>query len=330
MKKAFCLVLWLLLSIPPARAGIIFGQLTSSTASPAEGTVTYVACVNDNWREILTEDGINPDAGTDQGYQGGYIRLEAANFSTIQRGEAVTIHLSGINRERGKAGSVTLSWNGSFQNVGTIPFDVEVRPASPSEVTAEATSPGVVWLNWPSQRRGITYFIYRSTQASGGNNLASNGRYRLVASKVRPPYIDNTVPSEPGTQAWYLVIAEGPYGRKSGHSPEAYVPDTSLWLKLTRLTGRAMDKAIGVTWQLGQPLPMRGFNLYRSTERGGKYTKVNPELIQGSPFTEDGLAYRYMDESVDQQDRYFYYLEAVRFEGKAVKSPPIPVSSQPD
>lgn len=328
MKKAFCLLLlWLLLPISPAHAGIIFGQITGA---PAEGTVIYVAYVNDNGSEILTEDGINPDAGTDQGYQGGFWRLDARNFSAIHKGDTVTLNFTDVNSERGKAGSVTVSWNGSFQNVGTIPFEVEVRPAPPSEVTAKATSPGVVWLNWPSQRRGVTYSIYRSTQASGGNNLASNGRYRLVASKVRPPYIDNTVPSVPGTQAWYLVIAEGPAGRKFGHSPEAYVPDTSLWLNLTRLSSKAMDEAIEVTWQLGQPLPIRGFHLYRSSEREGKYIPVNPELIQGSPFTEDGLAYRYVDESVDPQKHYFYYLEAVRFEGKAVKSAPLQVSSRPD
>lgn len=319
-KMLYLLVGILLGLVSTVRAGIIFGQLTGT---PATGTVTYVACVNNNWSKILTEDGINPDAGTDQGYQGGYFRLEAANFSTIHNQDLVTINFSDLNQETGKTISVTVAWNGKFQNLGTVHFDFGDSPLPPPLLMSEITSPGIVWLNWPYERRGITYHIYRSTQASGCNNLASNGRYQLLASKVRPPYIDNTVSSVPGTQAWYLVIAEDPYGRKSGHSPEAYIPDTSVWLKLAHFRGRAIDQAVELTWQLDYPLPIQGFNLYRRSERIGKYIKINSELI----LTETASGYRCVDPTIGQKEYYFYYIEAIQLEGKAIKSLPIKVSS---
>lgn len=322
--KLLCLLLWILLQpIPPALAGLIFGQLTGI---PTEGTVTYVACVNNNWNEILTEDGINPDAGIDQGYQGDYFRLEAANFSSINVGDLVTIEFSGIDSEEGKTGSITVVWNGSVQNQGNILFEEGNTPTIPPQLIVKVFRPGMVWLSWKPKEKWLRYHIYRSTQASGGNNLSSNGRYQLLASKFRPPYIDNTVPDNVGTQAWYLIIAEDRYGRRSGHSKEAYVPDTSLWLQLTAFKGEIIDNAIQLTWQLARPLELRGFNLYRNTEQIGKYLKINPNLIQSAPW--NSIVYDYVDETVSNTDRYyFYYIEAINLEGKAIKSLPIEMSS---
>jgi len=320
--KVLCLLLWILLApIPTARAGIIFGQLIGT---PPEGTVTYVACVNNNWNEILTEDSINPDAGIDQGYQGGYFRLDAANFSSIHAGDLVTVEFSGIDSREGKTASIAVAWNGRVQDQGDILFTGTDTLATPPQPIAKIVRPGVVWLTWKPQEKWLRYHIYRSTQAAGGSNIASNGRYQLLASKFRPPYIDTSVPSAPGIRAWYILIAENRYGRRSGHSEEDYIPDTSLCLQLTAFKGEVIDNAVQLTWQLALPLELQGFNLYRGTKRIGKYLKMNSNLIQSAPG--NSLVYSYVDDTVSDTESYFYYIETINLAGKAIRTLPIEVS----
>lgn len=316
-SKLLWLLLGILLSTTPAiQAGIIFGQFENALT---DGTITYIAYVGNNWNEILTEDSFNSKLGVNQGYQKGKFLFDAANFFSIRSGDLVTIEFSGIGSEEGKAGSIKVAWNGSFQDQGIISFEENDNLTTPPQPIVKTISPGIIWLNWKPEGKWLHYYIYRSTQASGCNNLSSNGRYQLIASRARPPYTDNTVPNVRGTQAWYLIIAEDRYGRKSGHSPEAYVPDASLWLKLSSFDGEYDDKNINLTWNLAQPIEIQGFNLYRSFELNGKYLKLNSELIKSGDAM--GITmYHYIDEKVEQENRYFYYLEAVALDGKAVKS----------
>ena len=87
----------------PAQASLTYGQLSGI---PAKGTITYVTWHGSEFppKEILTEDGINPDAGTDQGYDGKYFRIEARNFSgNPNSGSDGIVCLAGVASELGKA-----------------------------------------------------------------------------------------------------------------------------------------------------------------------------------------------------------------------------------
>lgn len=306
-------------------AGIIFGQLSEI---PENGTVTYVAKIGDNWQEILTEDNFNSGLGLNGGYQENQFFLNAENFTKISNGELVVIEFSCIVSESRKVGNISVIFEGSFQDAGTIPLGEADSPIPVNKPQVEIIQPGIVWLNWEVEkelRRVLTYRVYRSTQASGANNLASNGRYQLIAPRVRPPYIDNTVPSTKGTQVWYLIIAEDAYGRISGHSPEAYVPDTSMWLRLENFNTEFIDNSIKLTWDLAQPAEIQGFDVYRSSKLNGKYLKLNPEIITNSNSTI--MTYHYADSKIEQENQqYFYYLEAIALEGKSVKSNPLEIS----
>lgn len=64
--KLFLPLIFLMVTVANAQAGIIYGQLSGI---PENGKITYGARVGDNWKEILTEDGFNSELGLDEGYQ---------------------------------------------------------------------------------------------------------------------------------------------------------------------------------------------------------------------------------------------------------------------
>ena len=224
VKQSLPLFVFLLVTVVNSQAGIIFGQ---PDGIPEKAAITYVARVGKNWQEILTEDGFNSKLGINGGYQRGRFLLNAENFTKIRKGEKVVIEFTCIAGKKLEVGSISVRFDGSFQDVGTISFKKAETPFPPPKPQVKITGPGVVQLSWKSERK-LTYYVYRSTQASGTDNLASNGRYQLIAAKVKPPFIDKALPTAMGTQAWYIIMAEDSSGRKSGHSEEAYVPDTSM------------------------------------------------------------------------------------------------------
>lgn len=219
--------IWILLLsialVPRESMAVIYGTLTGT---PSEGTITYVATSND-FATILTEDGYNSALGTDQGYQGGYWILEAGNLDPAPQPGVTTIKIefAGIDTQSGKFGSDQFVYSNPNESRGNISFTTDDNPAIPSRPMPEVISAGNVRLTW-TNASGATYDVYRSTQASGANNGASNGRYQRIATDVTSPYTDTSAPTGAGSLAWYLLIAKAE-GKRSGHPPEVVVASGS-------------------------------------------------------------------------------------------------------
>ena len=233
MKRVSFIFVGMLLSLAlilTESSALIYGTLYDPILEekPATGTVTYVATSND-FESILTEDGINPDAGTGQGYQGGYWRLEARNlYPQPEAGKTnITIEFAGIGAESGKFGSDSFVYSNPNENRGEIDFALSTNPEIPTPPLGQVLSPGRVRLTWTNVSE-TTYDVYRSTQASGADNGASNGRYERIATNVISPYIDEDVPIGAGEFVWYLIIAISD-GKRSGHSPETVVVSDKLY-----------------------------------------------------------------------------------------------------
>lgn len=93
---------------------------------------------------------------------------------------------------------------------------------------------------------------------------------------------------------------------------------------------RNEDGRVLVRWRTGFEVDNLGFNLYR--ERGGKRTRVNPELIAGSALRvgqgtalRSGYSYSWADEAMDGGCEY--WLEAVDLDGRSEMFGPIATRS---
>ncbi len=312
MKKIFVTFLLLITWFSLSRAGSVYdyGQLTGT---PSDGTITYIAyktAAGDN--EILTEDGYNTSIGTDQGYQNKYWLLSVENFTTHNNGDAITILFTGIQTETGKSGTANFTWDNTVASTdhGTITFGSSSNPAVPTGLSASVLSPGHVRLTWNTVS-GLTYRVYRSSQASGAGNGHSNGRYTRLATGVTPPYTDD---SSPQTGVWYLIVAEDGSGNWSGHTEEVYA-DASLPVKLMSFTAEIQKKRVYIAWKTASEVNNLGFNIFRSEVKSGPYAKINPKLIAGRKSATQAKEYSFVDQNVQMGCDYFYKLEQIDLAG---------------
>jgi len=317
----FVLIVMLLFSlglIPEQSLALIYGTLTDT---PPTGTVTYVATSN-NFESILTEDGINSDMGTDQGYQGGYWRLETRNFDPPYpppEGTDIQIEFAGLGTEVGKFGSHPFKYSGPNENRGEIAFTTATNPEIPAQPISQVLSPGNVLLTWTNVS-GVTYDVYRSTQASGAGNGASNGRYQRIAQDITTsPFTDTTAPTAPGSHVWYVLIAKASENR-SGHSPESEEVDSSLSVTLSSFTAVSNQTSVTLRWRTESEVGNLGFNIYRSEKEIGSFIKINQSLIPGAGNSAMPNEYQFIDQKVIKDKTYFYYIEDVDIDGRHDKT----------
>ena len=71
-----------------------------------------------------------------------------------------------------------------------------------------------------------------------------------------------------------------------------------------------------VEWVTKTEIDNLGFNLYRSTQKTGIYTKLNSKLIPGLLNSVSGRRYTYDDADVVKGQLYYYKLEDVDLKGK--------------
>ena len=77
-------------------------------------------------------------------------------------------------------------------------------------------------------------------------------------------------------------------------------------------------------WETATELENVGFNLYRSTEVGSEYVKINDTLIPSqSPGSTFGAVYTWLDEDIPPGRTYFYKLEDVSISGSSTLHGPL-------
>jgi hypothetical protein len=103
---------------------------------------------------------------------------------------------------------------------------------------------------------------------------------------------------------------------------------------LVSFTATGQDENVLVEWETAQEVDNLGFNLYRSAELGGTYSKLNSRLIPGLLSSVTGKQYTYIDEDVTRSVLYYYMLEDVDLDGTRTMHGPICVDwdgdGQPD
>lgn len=86
----------------------------------------------------------------------------------------------------------------------------------------------------------------------------------------------------------------------------------------------AQENGILLTWETATEMDNLGFNLYRSTAVNGEYRLLNEELIPTQvPGAVFGATYSWLDSSAAPGMTYFYKLEDVDIEGRAMLHGPL-------
>ncbi|MEJ2748580.1 MAG: hypothetical protein P8183_11840 [Anaerolineae bacterium] len=88
-----------------------------------------------------------------------------------------------------------------------------------------------------------------------------------------------------------------------------------LWLVLAAwLLYFQMNPSIQVEWNTETELQTAGFNLYRSPNNDGDFTRINDKLIPSAGSGLTGADYSFTDKNVSAGDTYFYLLEEVELD----------------
>jgi hypothetical protein len=83
------------------------------------------------------------------------------------------------------------------------------------------------------------------------------------------------------------------------------------------------NRKVTILWTTASEIDNAGFNIYRSTEEDGTYTKINAELIpaKGSPSTSS--AYQFIDQPLKNRKTYWYKLEDINLKGEVTMHGPV-------
>ena len=92
---------------------------------------------------------------------------------------------------------------------------------------------------------------------------------------------------------------------------------------LISFTATGQDESVLVSWETAQEIDNLGFNLYRSSEAYGSYTKLNSRLIPGLISSVSGQQYTYTDTDVTRSVLYYYMLEDVDLSGTRTMHGPV-------
>lgn len=92
----------------------------------------------------------------------------------------------------------------------------------------------------------------------------------------------------------------------------------------------AAPPRILVEWTTGSEMNTAGFNLYRSSQPGGPFVRINADLIPASSDPLAGGKYKYEDRAVTPGQTYYYKLEDVELGGAKAEHGPIKITATLD
>ncbi|HIE28917.1 TPA: hypothetical protein EYP66_16710 [Candidatus Poribacteria bacterium] len=94
----------------------------------------------------------------------------------------------------------------------------------------------------------------------------------------------------------------------------------SLPVTLSSFTAKIGSDEIILKWNTEAEMANLGWNIFRSEKRNGKYVKINSALIKGAGDSAISKSYEYIDDNISKGATYFYYLQAIDFNGKTTRS----------
>jgi hypothetical protein len=219
----------------------------------------------------------------------------------------------GLVTNSGKLWNYSFTWAqipDSITDHGTIPLSTTTRACpSVTNVTANGTTKTVTF----SAEANKPHHVYKSTQGSGAENNASNGRYLFLKSVTTDGSGIGSFSDVEPIQSWYIVIpANSSTGALDGcHSEEA--GPTSVTVDSFEAQASTDAQIVNVQWTTASEVYITGFNLYRTVGNDPTRQKLNSEMIYAKqPGDLSGAEYEFPDSDVEPGMQYTYWLEVIK------------------
>jgi uncharacterized repeat protein (TIGR01451 family) len=98
-------------------------------------------------------------------------------------------------------------------------------------------------------------------------------------------------------------------------------------IELSSFTVQVVNGLVQLQWTTQSENNNMGYNLYRSEDPEGTFTRINPELIPGAGNSEAINSYRYVDDSkLVPNKKYYYKLASIDFDGKVKTYEPVGIN----
>lgn len=300
--------------------------------TPPAAEVNWTAWINESKNilsggmpnEIMTEDNTASDIEENLGYSQydsdpeiEWI-LQVENFSSEVHGDDISMIFGGLGPSSGKLWSLSFVWD-QLTNYetdhGLVPLSSTTR-ACPviSDLLISGSS---ITLTF-SGEANKTYHIYKSTQASGAGNNASNGRYLYLNSAATNALGVGTYTDNETLESWYLVIvANSANGSLDGCHSEVSIPTALTMVDFYAFVQNTTPSpSVLLLWNTLNEQDLLGFNIYRSKEAAGIRQKVNSVVLPAiNPGSLEGNSYQYTDSQVLVGETWFYWVDAVKQSG---------------
>jgi len=308
---------------------------------PGEGEANWIAWwseyPNGTPYEILTEDVTNADDGENIGYSDffgtgvnwilqiqNFLYDPGQNVPPFFEPDPIYLKFGGLGDEySGTLWEQTITeWKiteyltdwGEATLISLDPMNecptISVQPIPEPENPGDGRT-----FSFSGPIEGATYHIYRSQNASGANNGASNGQYfyietvTLTENKNLYVYTDNTEIQD--GPAWYLVIRADPDSNAiiGCHSEEG-IPTNVTMGEFTAFYDDEKS-AVVLEWETVSETNIVGFNVFRGTsETLVGSVKINTEIIPAKqPGSPVGDIYTFEDADVVDGQTYYYWIE---------------------
>lgn len=148
--------------------------------------------------------------------------------------------------------------NGGGTGTQPGPGTSEVKPATPTSVKAEWTGTKNIKITWKAAANAEKYDIYRSYKKAAD--------FKKIATVANTFYVDKT--STAGKTAYYKIAAT------KGSASSAYSQTVSAYKLKAPAKVKAKAKQRNVTISYGKVAKAKGYEIFRSTKKKGKFKKV--------------------------------------------------------
>ena len=167
------------------------------------------------------------------------------------------------------------------------------QPSSNSQLSV---SPAV--MSFGSVRVGSTKTLTGSLKASGGDVTVSTAEWSGPGYAVSGISFPARVA---GGQKMSFKVTFTPPATGSTNGSLTFITDAAVTPASQALTGSGSPHLVSLSWNPG-PSAVAGYNVYRGTQSGGPYSKINSSLLSTTA---------YEDAAVESGLTYFYVLRAV-------------------
>jgi hypothetical protein len=227
---------------------------------------------------------------------------------TLKQGQRFTFIGVFAPRFRGEAsGSVSLVSN--YSSVSGPPLRLELSGMATTDNQQVYASPatinfGAVTVGSTGNQTG-TLIAYGTDVTVSSANI-SDPQFKLVG--ISFPF---TIPSG-GTQVYTVTFTPPATGTESATLSFFTAAGSTLTLQGLTGTGESTQgHSVNLSWNASTSQDVSGYNVYRGTQSGGPYGKINPSLVPSTAYTDStvasGTTYYYVTTAVDSNGQESIY-----------------------